>query len=332
MSLLALFVAAGCTVVPPAPPVAALSSEAAWIPLNQWAKANGLPPAERLALPPVVMTITNGFKWNDLNLKARTSLVPLPTFLLRASNDVLTVQPETRWAYWNEVQIHLGFAPKLVQGGLLLHALDYQKTIEPLLRLAPLPGTNRVVVLDPATGESPPAQEEFTQDWAQRLAPLLASNGWQVVITRTNSLNRSLQDRAAIADIYQPDLFLSLDFNFDALNPALAGVETLCVTPTDMPSNGSMIWSENNWQVFPNNAFDAANWQYAFRLHRALSRVADVEDHGLRRARSVSLLGDRKCPAVRVSGGYLSNMHDAALIANPLFRQQLAEAVAAALP
>jgi N-acetylmuramoyl-L-alanine amidase len=329
---LLMFLVAGCALIQHKKTTDAGHFEDTWIPLDQWAKSHGLPPPERIELPPVVMAVTNGFRWNELNLKARTSLIALPTFSLRASNGVLTVQPQTRTAYWDDVQIHLGFAPKLVQGEPLLNALDAQKTIEPLLRLPSRPASNRVIVLDPADRDAAGAQPDYTLDWAQRLSPLLASNGWQVVITRTNSVNRSPVDRAALADMYHPELFLNLDFNSDPANPGLAGVETFCVTPADMPSNVLLARSENIWRVYPNNAFDALNWQYGFRIHQALAHVPGAEDHGLRRSRASSLLCERAYPAVRISGGYLSNAHDAALITSPVFRQKLAEAIAAALP
>ncbi|HTL74021.1 MAG TPA: N-acetylmuramoyl-L-alanine amidase, partial [bacterium] len=66
--------------------------------------------------------------------------------------------------------------------------------------------------------------------------------------------------------------------------------------------------------------------------HRALAGLPNATDHGLRRSRSLEILRDRNYPAVCVSGGSLADPRDAALIASPLFRQQLAEAIARALP
>lgn len=328
--------------LPPDPPaiVAAGATnhfEETWGGLDRWAEACGFAPAERLALPPLEMTITNGFQWNDLNLKARTALIPLPTFALHTTNGVLTIQPETRAAYWNEVRFYLGFAPSLVQGELLLHTLDYQKTIEPLLQAPLLPATNRTLVIDADDNVHDPGvpgrlrDGNFALDWAQRLAALLATNGWTVLLTCTNSAAVPLADRAVFADLHPASLFLNLGFGAAGTDETQSGLETYCLTPAGLPSNVPQNHLEETWHIFPNNAFDAENWQYAFRIQSQLIQIPGAKDHGLRRSRFLPLLHGRAYPAVRVSGGYLTNPHDAALIASPDFRQRLAEAVAAAL-
>jgi len=80
------------------------------------------------------------------------------------------------------------------------HPLDAQKNLEPLgadpLRFPPADGT---VVIDPGHGGQNTGtqsvvdrtfEKEWTLDWALRLAPLLASNGWRVVLTRTKRRGR----------------------------------------------------------------------------------------------------------------------------------------------
>lgn len=329
--VLAMFLAAGCAVTPPQHAASKkYHFEGAWISLDRWATARGFQPAEQLSLEPLTMTITNGFQWEDRNLKAKTSLIPLPTFLWRAGGHELTIQPHTRTAYWDKIQIHLGFTPKIIQGEPWLHKLDLKKTIKPLLYPAILPDTtNRVIVIDPGN-DNDSAANDFALDWAQRLTPLLKHDGWRVFLTRTNaSISRAA--RTAVADLYHPDLFLNLDFNADRTNKNLSGVEAICMTPVGIPSNIPTSAWEDTWRKFPNNAFDVQNWQYAFRLYSALTQIPGTEERGLRRLRFIHLLAERPYPAVRISGGFLTNPHDAALIENPTFRQKLAEAVASAL-
>jgi N-acetylmuramoyl-L-alanine amidase len=43
------------------------------------------------------------------------------------------------------------------------------------------------------------------------------------------------------------------------------------------------------------------------------------------------VLRGQHCPAILVEGGYLSNAHEARRIADPAYRQKLAEALAQAL-
>jgi hypothetical protein len=54
-------------------------------------------------------------------------------------------------------------------------------------------------------------------------------------------------------------------------------------------------------------------------------------DRGVRRARFLGVLQGQNRPAVLVEGGYLSNPQEAQRIADPAYRQRLAEALAKAL-
>src|SRR3974377_1780969 len=103
------------------------------------------------------------------------------------------------------------------------------------------------------------------------------------------------------------------------------------MTPAGTPSSLARWLSDEIWQIFPNNAFDAQNLQLALRVHRALLQVNGHHDRGVRRARFPGVLRGRARPAVLIEGGYLTNPREAKLIAQPAYRQKLAEAVAAAL-
>src|SRR5206468_9144528 len=77
--------------------------------------------------------------------------------------------------------------------------------------------------------------------------------------------------------------------------------------------------------------FDTQNLQYAVLLHHALLDVNGNQDRGVRRARFLGVLQGQNRPAVLVEGGYLSNLKEARQIADPAYRQKLAEAMAGAL-
>ena len=160
---------------------------------------------------------------------------------------------------------------------------------------------------------------------------LLATNGWQVFLTRTNDTDVSLSNRVAFAEAHHADVFVSLHFNSAAPDTKQNGLETYCLTPTGMPSTltrgYSDLWSEH----FPNNNYDAENLQLAVRLHAALLHVSGEEDRGIRRARFMGVLLGQKRPAILSEGGYLSNSREAGKIESPEFREKLAEAVANAL-
>jgi N-acetylmuramoyl-L-alanine amidase len=246
----------------------------------------------------------------------------------------------SRDAAWNDTVIQLGFAPEFIDDQVFVHGLDLQKNIEPLLFGPPLTFGNRVIVIDPGHGGPNVGthsildgrfEKEFTLDWALRLAPLLATNGWQVFLTRTGDVDVALSNRVALAETHQADLFISLHFNSGAPDKKPAGLETYCLTPAGMPSSLTRGWPDAWSQWFPNNAYDAQNLQLAVRLHSAILRATGLEDRGVNRARFIGVLHKQHRPAVLIEGGYLSNPHEARLIENPEFRQKLAEAVADAL-
>jgi N-acetylmuramoyl-L-alanine amidase len=160
---------------------------------------------------------------------------------------------------------------------------------------------------------------------------LLAGNGWRVFLTRTNDLDMSLSNRIAFAEAHKAGVFLSLHFNSSAPNDQQAGLETYCLTPTGMPSTVTRGFGDDAGLAFPNNAFDAENLQLALRVHRALLQVNGRHDRGVRRARFLGVLRGQHCPAILVEGGYLSNPQEARRIADPAYRQRLAEALAQAL-
>jgi N-acetylmuramoyl-L-alanine amidase len=66
-------------------------------------------------------------------------------------------------------------------------------------------------------------------------------------------------------------------------------------------------------------------------VHRTLLHVNGRLDRGVRRARYLGVLRGQNRPAILVEGGYLSNPREARRIADPAYRQQLAEVVAQAL-
>jgi N-acetylmuramoyl-L-alanine amidase len=263
-----------------------------------------------------------------------------PSFSLSTGNGVFELQTGSRAANWDGVELFLGFTPQLIDGQPFVHQLDLKKNIEPLIEdSGPDLKSNGIIVIDPGHGgqntgtvsvENGVFEKEYTLDWARRLEPLLASRGWQVWLTRTNDVDVPLSNRVAFAEEHQADLFISLHFNSAAPSQEQAGVETYCLTPAGMPSNLTRGYDDNVALVFPNNAFDAENLRYAVRLHRALLAVVG-SDRGIRHARFLGVLRGQHRPAVLIEGGFLSNPREARQIADPAYRQELAEAVAAAL-
>ena len=288
-----------------------------WTSLNRWAAEQKLAPPRKLANSPVT------------------------AYAISSPNGTMTLEIGSRDVTWNGLTLHFGFAPEIIDDQVFIYGLDLQKNLEPLLLGGPLAfGSNRLVVIDPGHGGINVGthsvldgrfEREFTLDWARRLKPLLETNGWRVLLTRTNDVDVSLSNRVAFAEARRADLFISLHFNSAAPDKKQAGLETYCLTPTGMPStltrNYADLWSES----FANNAYDTENLQLAIRLQRALLLASGEEDRGVRRARFMGVLHGQHRPAVLIEGGYLSNPHEAERIATGAFRQKLAEAIACAL-
>jgi len=302
------------------PPTPSDDAAEKWIPLQRWSRVNGLASLTRLAT------------------------APAPTYALRGSNGVFILRSGSQVADWNGLELRLGFPPQMIDGQPYMHGLDLKKTVYPLLISGGgsglWHGSNPVIVIDPGHGGenagtrsvlSNHYEKEYTLDWALRLRNFLAANGWEVWLTRTNDTDLAISNRVAFAEDHKASLFLSLHFNSAAPNQAEAGLETYCLTPAGMPSSLTRQFADDATLCFPNNAFDAENLQLALRVHRALLQVNGNHDRGVRHARFPGVLRGQNRPAILIEGGYLSNPSEARLIADPAYRQKLAEAVARAL-
>ena len=305
-------------VAPPAPLVPTNQPAETWIPLGRWCKANGL------SAPCLV------------------GQTPTPSYALSTPSGGLVLRAGSQMAYWDGLDVRLGFGPQMMGGQPCVHAIDVKKTLEPLVRGAGMSflKTNPTIVIDPGHGGQDSGtksvlgyryEKEFTLDWARRLGSLLASNGWQVFLTRSGDTDLSVSNRIVFAEAHKADVFLSLHFNSSAPNEAQAGLETYCLAPTGMPSAITRGYYDDLALAFPNNAFDAQNLRFALQVHRALLQVNGRHDRGVRRARYLGVLRGQNRPAILVEGGYLSNPREARRIADPAYRQVMAEAVAAAL-
>jgi len=293
------------------------TAESGMVSLNRWALQNGLG-----ALRTIPLT-------------------PNPAHSIKTPHGSLVVQANSLIAYWDRLEVRLGFMPQQIGDQIFLHALDIKKLLEPLAHgVSVSTPVNRLVVIDPGHGGSNVGtrsiatghhEKEYTLDWAKRLAKLLEQSGWRVLLTRTNDVEMTLAERIAFADTHQANLFVSLHFNSAGENSEPAGLETYCLTPAGMQSSLTRGDDDDASQVFPNNSFDADNLRYAVRIHRAMLPVTGNVDRGVRHARFLGVLRGHRRPAVLVEGGYLSNPREAKLIADPAHRQKLAEAVAQAL-
>ncbi len=351
----ALLFAAGCATDDPGgpPPMEwLLTTNAAPVKLGKFnpptrpvvSAPTNRPSPPRIIRREPILTWTSLERWaqeNRLPAPRKVASSPLASYAVSSGRGTFTLVIGSREAIWRGMEIHLGFAPEIIDNQVFVHGLDLQKNLMPLILGAPLAfGTNRVIVLDPGHGgiaggtisvlDKRP-EKEFTLNWARRLKPLLEQKGWQVYLTRTNDVDVALSNRVSLAESHHADLFVSLHFNSAAPDKRQSGLETYCLTPVGMPSTLTRGYPDVWSQAFPNNGWDTANLQLAVRLHGAVLHASGGEDRGIRRARFMGVLHGPHCPAVLIEGGFLSNAREAEKIESGAFRQKLAEAVANAL-
>lgn len=289
----------------------------AWVPLGAWGAERGFGQLVRIN-------------------NARS-----PAYEFRGTNGTVGLRLGSRIASCDGLEYWLGYAPQIINGLPHVHLLDALKNLQPLLGLARgATVEDRTIVIDPGHGGRDVGsrsvfngtyEKEYTVDWALRLGHLLAAKGWKVYLTRTNDATVPLPDRVGLAAQVQASLFVSLHFNSGLPNRELAGIETYCLTPAGLPSNLLRNYEDDPRQVFPNNAFDEQNLQFALGLHRSLIQGTGATDRGVRRARFMGVLRPQNRPSVLIEGGYLTNLQEARRVATPAYRQSLAEAVARAL-
>lgn len=247
------------------------------------------------------------------------------------------------------VRVFLGDPVFELGGRFFVSLTDYEKRLLPLFRpdlLSPRLRAPRLIVLDPGHGGVDPGaqnprfglkEKALTLDVAFRLKRLLEAQGWAVLLTRDRDTQLStnkyvdLPLRSDVANRSGADLFLSIHFDADA-NPRVQGSEILTFAPegqrstdgwgrgvddrlsTAAPGDREVVWST----VLAHALFR----ELVARLH-----TADLGE----RLRHVAVLRFAGCPGALVEPVFISNALEASRAAQPEFRQEVAEALAAGL-
>ena len=178
--------------------------------------------------------------------------------------------------------------------------------------------SGRTVVLDPGHGGTNTGavahglvESEVVMDLARRIEGRLTAIGVTVLYTRTEHTSPTEDERAALANDAGADLVLSL--HCDSHDAAEAsGVATFFFGRDRTTS----------WSAVGEHLADLV-----LREVVARTGLENCRSHG----RSWALLQQTRMPAVRIEAGYLSHPSDAARLADPGFRDTIAEAVLVSL-
>jgi len=166
------------------------------------------------------------------------------------------------------------------------------------------------VVIDPGHGGKDPGatsvlgfyEKGVNLSVALEVARLLEQRGLRVKMTRTDDYFVELEDRAAIANNLDADLFVSIHSD-------------------SFPES-----SRRGFTVYIANSASSSSRRAANAIARSMSGT-DLNSFGVQTAGYHVLTGTRG-PAVLVELGYLSNRSEAALLRSSSFQDRLAQAVA----
>jgi N-acetylmuramoyl-L-alanine amidase len=227
---------------------------------------------------------------------------------------------------------------------------------------APAPGATRLpvalrpvrtVVLDPGHGGRDPGasaaglrEKDVTLALARAIRPRLVARGLEVLLTRDSDRTVELEERTAFAEGEGADLFISLHVNA-APRRSLRGIETYYLDRSHERHTVRVAAHENG--ISPAQLDSLQRTVAGFR-------IGEVSEHSARLASSVHQelvggmrrrfggvndLGIKKgpffvlflsnLPSVLVEVGFLTNPDEARRLADPRYREALAEEIAAGI-
>lgn len=212
----------------------------------------------------------------------------------------------------------------------------------------------RKIVLDPGHGgnsfgtRAPLGllEKELTLDIAQRLRKLLEADSFEVAMTREQDRSVSLEERGLAANRVGADIFVSIHLNWIE-NRQARGVETYYLGATDDPYLTRLAAAENREsgysladmrrlldRIYADVRQDKSRTLAEVvqaSLFRSLGKVnPGIENRGVKAAPFIVLLST-EMPAILAEVSCLSNEDEAELLTKPLYRQYIAEALAAGI-
>ena len=232
-----------------------------------------------------------------------------------------------------------------------LNARISDRTFDAPLPIDPdvFPLSVKRVVIDPGHGGEDTgavggglAEKSMTLDIAHRLRALMQEDGIDVLLTREGDAQVSLRDRANFANGANADLFVSIHINWISTR-SVRGLETYFLGATDDPALNALARKENQGsgysladmrglleQIYTGVRQDESRQlaqQVQYSLFKSLLRQnPHLKDRGVKTAPFVVLVAT-DMPAILAEVSCLSNEQEAELLARPLYRQHIAEAL-----
>ncbi len=168
-----------------------------------------------------------------------------------------------------------------------------------------------LVVIDPghggpdvgAIGIDGIREKDIVFDISQKLAERLRSEGLDVIMTRDADIDLDLEPRVALAERVKADFFVSVHANsINMSHPEISGLQTY---------------------YYHNNSVALAE-----KIHAQVLHTTGIFDRHIRTARFY-VIRNTSMPSVLVEVGFVTGSEDAPHLADPSYRTQTAEAIAA---
>jgi N-acetylmuramoyl-L-alanine amidase len=294
------------------PACAAFINGHSYVPMTDWAEANGLK-----------------LLWDQRSGQVRVSNASL-RLGFQVNSPVVTV---------NGVAVRLCYPTANDRGIPLISQLDADKTVRPVL-YPPRDRSGRrltTICLDPGHGGKDTGnrvgsynEKTYTLALAQELRGQLKSAGFNVFLTRTQDTYVDLPSRPALANRRGADLFVSLHFNAtETGRDEVCGPETYCITPVGAASSNSQGEGSNYGRTIANHA-ELKSLFLAYEAQKSLVRTLGTPDRSVRRAR-FAVLRDAAMPAILIEGGYMTHPREGPRIFGAGYRRLMARAIVQAV-
>lgn len=206
------------------------------------------------------------------------------------------------------------------------------------------------IVIDPGHGGHDPGtpakgltEAQLTLDVALRLEKLLQKEpGVEVVLTRRTDVYVPLEERTAIANRANADLFLSIHAN-SSRNQTAKGVETYFLSFASSPDAEAIAARENSASeremhqlpdiikaISLNNKLDESR-DFANMVQESLVSTLrrsnkEVRSRGVKKAPFVVLIG-ASMPSVLAEISFITNKQELALLKTPAYKDRIAQAL-----
>ncbi|MDP7280704.1 MAG: N-acetylmuramoyl-L-alanine amidase [Candidatus Poribacteria bacterium] len=203
----------------------------------------------------------------------------------------------------------------------------------------------KTIVIDPGHGGKDPgavsrygAEKTVVLQVTRMLSDELTAHGYQVYLTRKTDQTTSLNERTALVNRMDADLFLSLHANASPKKDA-AGIETYYLAlgsdqtskMVAMRENAGMQQSIKELESLVSTILKGSKSQESRRLaeivQQQLVEKTEAKDRGVKHAPFIVLTGT-KIPAILIEIGFISNPEEAVQLKTATYQRQIAEAIA----